>query len=369
MIKKLTILPLLLILAIFLSKQVEAKVWTKDLVDKVTLDSGYKFQICTIDLKYDFNSVKDAGFLSEQEKKFEANPDAYPCNKQSIQDVLLANITLNFSKTNWNGGNAPEKLLLIQDGLYSVGAYGSILSDETTKAPIGDISPVDWFSTLPAGIRAIRGTNLINTDPNAPENQKTLENSGLLILHDPSTGKFTGALFMINNTTYKVSNIVSQVTESTTLVDYTSSDTMDNSASNSSDETADWKTYTSSFDSFTLKYPPFLSLLEDEYNDKVFRIFIQNDDLQIVIHPGGVSGETTLVGYQRNVETTGAKNFTKYKISGEDALKYNILAKGENAIEVIFIHKGKAYQIRVSPSNPKNDLLSDQILSTFMFTQ
>ncbi len=135
-----------------------------------------------------------------------------------------------------------------------------------------------------------------------------------------------------------------------------------------SDETADWKTYTSSFDSFTLKYPSFLSILEDKYNEKAFRVFIQNDEFQITIHPDGLSGESTLEAYRSNVETIGANQFTSYKISGEKALKYHLTAKGEDAIEIITIHNGKAYLITASPASSQHLSYLDQILSTFKFT-
>ncbi|GEM_PF-2014362 len=328
--KKLVILPLLIILAVFLSKEVYAKVWTKDLVDKVTLDSGYKFQICTIDLKYNFNSVKDAGFLSAEEKNFEANPDAYPCNKQSGLDALLANITLNFNKTNWGGGSSPEKLLLLQDGLYSIDQYGSILNDSTDKAPIGDISPVDWFSTLPAGIRAIRGTALTNTDPNTPVNKKILENSGLLILHDSTTGKFTGALFVITNTVYKVSNIVSQVTEPTTLVDYPNSVTTDitKSPNKTIDEVPqpnpDLSTYTNSLYGYSFKYPRNFVLNNSSTKDNVSFLQKQDDLMaqRLLVMANQNPDDVSLQSFAQksNYETNESKPIT---INGYETLLLN----------------------------------------------
>lgn len=137
---------------------------------------------------------------------------------------------------------------------------------------------------------------------------------------------------------------------------------------NSSSETANWKTYTSSFDSFTIKYPPSLEILEDRYNGKVFRVFIQSDKFQIVIHPDGLSGEASLEAYRNNLETTGANQFVSYKISGEDALKFHIRAKSEDEIQIVTIHNGKSYLITASPSNLSNASSLDQILSTFKFT-
>jgi len=47
--RKLLALPLLFIFLFLFTVKAEAKIWTKDLVDKVTLDSGYKFSLCSID--------------------------------------------------------------------------------------------------------------------------------------------------------------------------------------------------------------------------------------------------------------------------------------------------------------------------------
>lgn len=227
--KKLFILPLLFILLTLATQKVEAKIWTKDLVDKVTLDSGYKFSLCSIDLKYDRINSAD-NIFNVAEKDFESNPDTYPCNKQSGADILFANITLHFNKTNWGGGSAPEKLIEFQNKLYSVDQFTDVLSDINGKAPISDISPVDWYSTL-SGIHGIRGSNLINTDPEAKGD--FLPNGSFLIIHEPSTGKFTSALFILNNVVYKISNTISQVTVPTTLVDYTQASSQ-NLPSNSS---------------------------------------------------------------------------------------------------------------------------------------
>lgn len=332
--KKILILPLLLIFAIVLSKQVYAKVWTKDLVDSVTLDSGYKFKLCTIDFKYDFNSLKDAGFLSAEEKNFAANPDAYPCNKQSELDALLANITLNFSKKNWNGGSSPEKLLLLQDGLYSVGQYGDILAGgESAKAPISDISPVDWFSTLPAGISAIRGTSLTNTDPNAPVNKKTLDNSGMLILHDPKTGKFTGALFVINDVVYKVSSIISQVTQPTTLVDYTPTDIVSNTTAAPTETVTtnptpqldpNLSTYTNALYGYSFQYPKDFVINNSSPKDSASFLQKQDDLMaqRLIVMANQDPYNASLLSFAKKsgYDTSESKTIT---IGGREALLIN----------------------------------------------
>ena len=220
--KKLFILSLLFVIIILTSQKVEAKIWTKDLVDKVTLDSGYKFSLCTIDIKFDVDAAKNAGFFTVPEKDFEANLNSYPCNKQSQEDILFANITLHFSQTNWGGGTDHEKVIQFQNKLYSVDNYGDIFNPDfvDSKKAYGDLGGVDWFSDAP-GLHGVRGGNLIETDPSAKG--AFVPNSTFLVIHDPATGKFVSALFVFNNVVYKLSSITSQVTTETTLVDYTQS--------------------------------------------------------------------------------------------------------------------------------------------------
>jgi hypothetical protein len=78
-VKKLFLIPLILVLVILIAPKAEAKILSKDLVDKVILDSGYKFSLCTIDMKYDRTGQAD-NIFSVAEIYFEGNTDSYPCN-------------------------------------------------------------------------------------------------------------------------------------------------------------------------------------------------------------------------------------------------------------------------------------------------
>ncbi len=218
--KKLLLLPLLLVVFFFTAQKADAKIWTKDLVDKVTLDSGYKFSLCSIDLPYDVAAAKDAAFLTVPDKEFEARADSYPCNKNSQEDILFANITINFSQTNWGGGSAHEKIIQFQNKLSSVDDYGSIFDSDfiDTKKAYADLGGVNWFSDTP-GLQAVRGGKLTETDPSAKG--AFVPNSTFIVLHSPTTGKFTSALFVFNNIVYRLSSIISEVTTGTMLVDYT----------------------------------------------------------------------------------------------------------------------------------------------------
>lgn len=135
------------------------------------------------------------------------------------------------------------------------------------------------------------------------------------------------------------------------------------------DPTVSWQIYNASFNSFSFRHPASLTILEDKYNGKVFRVFVQNDDFQIAITPNTNQGESTNLDITRkNLETMGAKKITPYKLSGEDALRYNMLVKGEETIGIVTIHDGNSYEILASPLNIDNSALLDQILSTFKFT-
>src|SRR5258706_1138258 len=120
--KKLFIILCLIAILFIPFKKAEAKIWTKDLVDTVTLDSGYKFSLCSITMTYDLTAAKNAGFFTVPEKDFEGNPTNYPCNKQTGQDILFANITLHFTKAN-GGGVSHEKVLEVGISFYSTYIY------------------------------------------------------------------------------------------------------------------------------------------------------------------------------------------------------------------------------------------------------
>ena len=217
--KKLLLLPLLLLLCLMPLQKADAKIWTKDLVDSVTLDSGYKFSLCTITMTYNLAAARNAGFFTVPEKDFEGNPANYPCSKESGQDILFANITLHFTKAN-GGGMSHEKVIEVGGKLYSADNFGDIFRPNfvDTKKMYADIAQYDWFSTL-EGIHGIRGGFLVDTNPQAKGSY--LPNSTFLIIHEPATGKYSSAIFVLNNVVYKISNMISQVTTPTTLVDYT----------------------------------------------------------------------------------------------------------------------------------------------------
>ena len=214
--KKLFVIPILLLITILFSQKAEAKIWTKDLVDKVVLNSGYKLSLCSIDMKYDRAGSAD-NIFSVQEKDFEGNPDNYPCNKQSQEDILFANITMYFNQAN-GGGQEQDKMVQFQNKLYSINSFGGVFNPDFVSTKYNDLAAFDWFSNMP-DVHGIRVGELYNTDPSAKG--ETLPNSPFLIIHDPATGKFVSALFVFNNVVYKLSSITSQVTAETTLVDYT----------------------------------------------------------------------------------------------------------------------------------------------------
>jgi hypothetical protein len=385
--KKLFLTLLLSILALTsFAPSAYAKVWTKELVDKVTLESGYKFSICTIDMPYDRTNSAD-NIFNAAEKDFEANPDAFPCNKQSQEDVLFADITLYFNKAKWNDVSAPEKLIEFQNHLYSVDEYGDVLSDPNGNTDIKDIAAFDWFSTIPT-INGIRGTRLINTDPNATDDQKTLPNSNFLIIHDPATGKFSAALFVFNNTVYKFSSMISQVTTPTTLIDYTQTDnaTPTMTLTATPDPTETWKTYTNTKYGFSFKYPAELNPNEtNEVNPSDTsgdprKLLVNLDSDSTTQYSAEVLDSTENGGmfinsWYTNIED-GPSNIQKDEINGQTAYKFFMAKAGINGGSGNILFQKGTTIVTLSTAvkngtaeNILNDDTLNRITNFFKFTQ
>ncbi len=391
--KKLFLTLLLSILALTsFAPQAYAKVWTKELVDKVMLESGYKFSICTINMPYDRSNSAD-NIFNAQEKDFEANPDSFPCNKQSQEDVLFADITLYFNRAKWGDVSAPEKLIEFQNHLYSVDEYGDVLADPNGKTDIKDIAAFDWFSTIPT-IHGVRGTRLINTDPNATEDQKTLPNSNFLIIHDPATGKFSTALFVFNNNVYKFSSMISQVTIPATLVDYTQSEVTTPTSvpivtstpeptsipTPTINEMANWKTYIDTDYPFQIKYPNEWTLrttygnsVKNIGSDRVAGIDINTGTpgygsvlVVNVINPQGKNLEDWL-----RLNMSNAYIPTKTTFQGSPAYRYSFPTQSNrlDTIEIYYQYKDKIIFLAWNLISGVDQPTADQIMSTLKFTQ
>jgi hypothetical protein len=384
--KKLFLTLLLSILALTsFAPQAYAKVWTKELVDKVMLESGYKFSICTIDMPYDRSNSAD-NIFNAQEKDFEANPDSFPCNKQSQEDVLFADITLYFNRAKWGDVSAPEKLIEFQNHLYSVDEYGDVLADPNGKTDIKDIAVFDWFSTIPS-IHGVRGTRLINTDPNATDDQKTLPNSNFLIIHDPATGKFSTALFVFNNKVYKFSSMISQVTIPGTLVDYTQSEVttpisvpiltsipdQTPTPTPTPDEFANWKKYSDPKYNFSFKYPTDWTTEMKDYpadNQRLINI-IKNSS------PSVVSLSFTIMNGWNYNQLGGAQYQPKnYSVGGVPAYRMDPPTKEQQTLEryqtnVYFEAPDGHVYVFICTHNWDQNYIDtcNNILSTFKFTQ
>lgn len=222
---------LIFLIPFFLAPKAEAKVWTKDLVDKVTLESGYHLSLCGIDLEYSHEGQSDDR-ISDQEAKFLEDPDRYACDGENDQGILFANLTLHFN-SNWNADSTPEKLMPIGDKLYSVGGYSYFGPDPEKSTISKDISSDDWLSTLP-GIRGIRGDTLIDTSPKTTYDEKGLPDTNFILLYDDE-GKFKNGIFVIDGKVYKLDKVISKTSEPVTLVDYTVNGDMESIPSPSSE--------------------------------------------------------------------------------------------------------------------------------------
>jgi len=335
-------------------------------------------------LKYDVNAASNAAFFTIPEKDFEANLDAYKCNKNTREDILFANITLHFNKTNWGGKTAHEKMIQFQNKLYSVNNQGSIFNPGfvDSKKAYADLAGIDWFSAT-EGIHGIRGGNLIETDPIAKGT--FLPNSTFLVIHDPATGKFTSALFVINNIAYKLDNIISQVTTETTLVDYTQS----SANRNQTTDTSNWKTYTNSTFGYTIQYPADAQVNENtpknniEFKkiEKSARLTINEGYIVSVTYTPVTDLENYVKKQHENSKTTCSSNaeiniVANTIFAGTNAKQYsvkNCLSEGNST--QVYLTKGD-YLVSISrnelgnsESQSGNSKITEQVLSTFKFTK
>jgi len=379
--KKIFILSLLFICFLFINKKAEAKIWTKDLVDKVTLNSGYKFSLCSIDMKYDHTGQAD-NILSAQEKDFEMHPEKYPCNEQFRENILFADITMYFSKINWGGEAGADKLIEFQNKLYSIGGYTVAYSPGFVGTKYDDLAAFNWFSDMP-GINAIRWRELSNTDPEG--NGELLSNSEVFILHNSITGKFEAAIFVLNGITYKLADIIRQVTVPTTLVDYTqtsleSPETSSPSASAqvatpTPDPTADWKTYVNTSFNFTIKYPQSWVGVQDWADSSSLAFHVNNGSQlpSVGIDINKTDWLNSSISSYREVIVAGVTARKRIWESGVNSHPGEQLEFKKNSYHYIVdlhydINQAKKYYPSDLDVNVSAVKVFDQILSTFKFT-
>ncbi len=216
--KKLVFFFLFMVCGAFLVGKVEAKVWTKELVDNVVLIRGYKFQVCPTDsVQTAVDIVGDFGLTKEEEYVLK-NPEKIECSGDK-EELLLGTVKLTFNKEKYPGvGTMLENLIVFQNNMYALQGSGSTFSYEINNQ-IGDnqLDKTGYIADFP-GLKSIKKVGMLNTDPNVPEEARTIKESAITIFHDKE-GKFTTFLFVINRKIYKSVALIREVGE-TLLVDY-----------------------------------------------------------------------------------------------------------------------------------------------------
>ena len=205
----------ILVIAAFVSQNAEAKLWTKNLVDKVVLTFGYKFEICPISSVQSASDIVANFDITKEEQNFADNPDSIQCSGDK-EELLIGNTDLYFNLKNWpDAGTKPatEQLVVFRDKMYSIQGSG-------TNMPNDKFSVGQDFIATDSGLKYIKRVGLYDTDPNAPNEKRTVSDSALTVFHNPD-GKFSTFLFVINGQVFKNVAIIRQVTEQTILVDYT----------------------------------------------------------------------------------------------------------------------------------------------------
>ena len=126
--KKLFMVTLLLILV--LAGFIEAKVWTKDLVDKVVLTSGYKFEICPVSSVQSASDIAANLDVTKEEQNFADNPDSIKCSGNK-EELLIGNTILYFNPEKWpDAKSATEQLVVFRNKMYSIQGSGTTMPND-----------------------------------------------------------------------------------------------------------------------------------------------------------------------------------------------------------------------------------------------
>ncbi len=221
--KKLSVVGVTAFLFIFVSV-VQAKLWTKELVDRVTLDSGYRFQMCVVNGIGTAEQILSENGLSTVEESFAENTNKGECTGDK-EELLFGNTSLVFNQETYPGVESlSEQLIVFRDKVYSIqgsGSDASYLENGKTGYDLTPIKGKDFFGTVPR-LKAVKRVGLGPTDPKDFDDTKvdnTKKDSAITIFHDKE-GKFTTFLFVYDGLVFKMVALAKEVTEPTLLVDY-----------------------------------------------------------------------------------------------------------------------------------------------------
>lgn len=227
----------------------DAKILSKDLVDKADLSYGIKTSLCEINIGAQGSQIANDSEVTSYESSFFKNPASYQCIGDQ-QTMIFGQVSLYFKKVDNESisNKGIENIILFNDKIYRLDSTGYFYYEDGSAG--GSFSRGDIIK----GLQYVKARTLHLTDPNLPGGQEMTKNSGITIYYT-SDGDIGGILFILNGKVYKVKKIEKEV-HNIPLIDYTQ-DT----------ETTiptDWKMYTNTQFGYSMQYPPSWNYVENE---------------------------------------------------------------------------------------------------------
>lgn len=142
------------------------------------------------------------------------------------------------------------------------------------------------------------------------------------------------------------------------------------------DETANWKTYTNTKYKFSFKYPNYAELAYGA-GGVGSPLYVDENSSSIIVQP--IKGENSYFGLGINttnksldkiekdlINDKNNTDFTRVKAGGYEAIRFNYYG---SIPQVIVIKDGNEFEFDIAQDNPPYLDISNQILSTFKFTE
>lgn len=346
---------------VFLPSEVSAKILNKELVNKVTLVTGYKVSICEVKI----SSAEVVSYsTTASEISYFNNPTAVACLAGDEETLVYGDVVL-YLKDN---AKVFDHIILYNDLILREDSLNFSYYDDGSQG--GTFMVGDGTNAF-TKVKFAQANTLHNTDPKLPGGQETLSDSGAIMHYNPTNGQVDSMLFAFKGKVYKLKKVTSQTSE-VVLVDYTE-ESLNSSQkpppSSQTDETATWKTYTNMKYGYTIKYPQAWQIQEDvsspSDSDKPGYIFFFTEKQEFL--PGlRMYVTATTTPEQWIGENIQFGRSEKIIVAGSQAVKLKGIPEGlEN--EYVFLDKG-GQTIVFFASGDETLKHFNQILSTLKFT-
>lgn len=372
--KLLTLTLAFVVLSFILTPTAEAKILNKELVNKVTLVTGYKIQVCPV--KIYSGEVISPSTVTPQTTYFD-NPTQVSCTGDE-QTLVYGDVRLDLK----DGGEINEHILLYNDLILREDSLSFTYYEDGS---VGGTFINGGGSPPTKKLKFVKTSTLHNTDPKLPGGQEDLSESGLVRHYDPS-GQIDGMLFSIKGIVYKLTKTVSKA-EEVTLVDY--SQESPNVTPTPITDTSTWKTYENTKYFFSIKYPEnklsidfenlenqALELKSPNYNPKealeyfYYVAQVYTHDANNMNVPDWINKYIEDIKADRQYIKT-----EKILVAGVSGEKVSGLPDKENSLQIFLEHKGKIFELKFYPYNIDNvysyqkeyNKIFEDMLSTFKF--